>query len=103
MGHRDKILAQLPERNRVLMSKRSQYLVLGGWLAALLFAEWQDSSAAHALLSIVSVVLGALVLASDPRNRESRRVGIRTIGIVLLIAGVLAGCLAIYEKVAFFR
>jgi hypothetical protein len=80
------------------MSKKTLHSVVAVWLILVLFSLWKETLILQIITSAMSLMLGTLVLVSDPRNDESKRIGYRPIGLALLLVGVGIAMLALYEK-----
>jgi hypothetical protein len=80
------------------MSKKTLHSVVAVWLILVLFSLWKETLILQIITSAMSLMLGTLVLVSDPRSDESKRIGYRPIGLALLLVGVGIAMLALYEK-----
>jgi lipoprotein signal peptidase len=85
------------------MSKAKLYLIVSIWLAGLAFSLWRESLAIEGVFSVITIVLGIIVVIVDPGTKESKRIGWRVIGISLLISGILTIGIVLVEKLVLYR
>jgi hypothetical protein len=85
------------------VSKATLYRIALIWLAGLAFSLWKWSMATEVVISISSMSFGIIVLITDPRTEESKRIGWKTIGIALLISGIFTMGIVIVEKLVLYR
>jgi hypothetical protein len=80
------------------MNKAGLYSLLAVILVVMAASMKFDSRALDAALGSAMAIGGSVLLITDPKTAESRRIGYRTMGITLLTGGILVVLLAMYRK-----
>lgn len=80
------------------MGKKGLYLVAGIWFACVVPALWLGSLTTEWVAAVISICLGVWVIINDPRTAESKKLGHRIIGLVLLASGSIRLAFLMYLR-----